>query len=209
MILKSEHIATLLKEGDKIGEDDPLVISPQPDLEKLHASGSASVDLRLGTWFSSLRQARLSHLTMDEERLRPQLTKSHYVRYGSEYYLHPNSFVLGITLEWIRLPTTMAAYVIGKSSLGRRGLIIATATGVHPGYTGCITLELTNVGEIPIAIKPGMRICQLFFHQVWKSAKNVDCSQFIGRRKPELGNIKSDTIAQKLGDFPIGSDFHR
>src|SRR5262245_18868742 len=106
----------------------------------------------------------MSHLDIDQEQ-GAQLNKTHYVRFGDKYILHPGSFVFGVTLEWLRLPGDLAAYVIGRSSWGRRGLIIATATGVHPGFKGCLTLALTNVGEIPIAIKPGMETCQLFLHR--------------------------------------------
>ena len=97
------------------------------------------------------------------------------------------------------MPTNLAGYVIGRSSWGRRGLIIATAAGVHPGYTGCLTLELTNVGEIPMAIKPGFPICQLFLHVTSERSDFVDQSKYIGHRRPTLGRIEPDEIAEKLG----------
>ena len=113
--------------------------------------------------------------------------------------LQPRSFVLGVTLEWIRLPADKAAYVVGRSSWGRYGLIIATATGVHPGFTGCLTLELSNVGEIPIRVKPGTTVCQLFIHDVSRGDPGqVDRSCFTGRRKPTLGVINLDRRAQLL-----------
>ena len=115
--------------------------------------------------------------------------------------IHTKEFVLGVTLEWIRLPSNRAAYVVGRSSWGRHGLIIATATGVHPGFTGCLTLELSNVGEIPITVKPGTTICQLFIHEVrGLDLEEATHSSFIGRRKPTLGTIKLDPVAQKLID---------
>ena len=200
MILKSDRIAELLKEGLKLDANDPLSISPCPDLDELRKSGAASVDLRLGTWFMTLRGARMTHLDVVK---RPghasQLTKTHYVPFGSPFYLHPRAFVLSVTLEWIRVPGDKAAYVIGKSSWGRRGLIIATATGAHPGFKGCLTLELTNVGEIPIAIMPGMPICQLFVHDVEAGeSKEVDQSPAVGYRKPNLAEVTLDDVARKL-----------
>jgi dCTP deaminase len=145
----------------------------------------------------------MTHLAPDDmmEESHPQLSKSHHVRFGNRYTLHPGNFVLSATLEWIRLPRNMAAYVIGRSSWGRRGLIIATATGVHPSFTGCLTLELTNVGELPICIYPGMTICQLFFHNVECGQTGaVDHSQFVCSRKPSVGKIllSSDAFAWKL-----------
>src|SRR6266542_1897756 len=109
MILKSDRIAKLLEEGAQPGATDPLVITPSPpDLAELAKSGSASIDIRLGTWFMNLRQARMPHLAIDDPSSQPQLTKTHYVPFGSEYYLHPGNFVLSVTLEWIRLPTDLA-----------------------------------------------------------------------------------------------------
>ncbi len=200
MILNSEIITTYLKDGENPETKDPLVISPQPDLKELNESGSASVDLRLGTWFVTLRPARKSHIKVEESEIQWKLSKTHYIPFGDQYYLHPGTFILGITLEWIRLPTNLGAYVIGKSTWGRRGLIIATATGVHPGFKGCLTLELSNVGQVPIEIQPGMKICQIFIHEVQrKDSEYLDRTQFIGSRKPRLGEIHLDDIARKLG----------
>lgn len=209
MILKGGDIAKLLKKGEKLGAKDPLVITPHADIEKISKSGSASIDLRLGTWFVTLERSRMKAWEIKEKKEKKeksdppeQIARTHhYVRFGDEYLLHPRTFVLGITLEWIRLPSNLTAYVIGKSSLGRRGLIIATATGVHPGFKGCLTLELSNVGEIPVAIKPGMKICQIFIHETSKKdSKNIDRSQFVGSRKPRLGEVTLDEFAQKLQD---------
>jgi dCTP deaminase len=199
MIVKTDRLAEMLRVGSDPNTEDPFVITPCPsDLKELAESGSGAIDLRLGTWFVTLRQARMSHLDIDKAGGQSKLTKTHYVPFGAEYYLHPRSFVLAVTLEWIRLPKALAAYVIGKSSWGRRGLIIATATGVHPGFKGCLTLELSNVGELPIAINPGMLICQLFFHTVDTDSNAVDRSLFIGNRRPVLSRIKPDPIAEKL-----------
>src|SRR6266478_4533677 len=140
MMISAEMVAKMLEDGRRSrvpaekANHDPFVITPCPRLEKLKESGSASVDVRLGTWFVTLRQARLTHLRVGFKSAESQVTKSHYVPFGGEYLLHPQSFVLGVTFEWIRLPCNVGAYVVGKSSLGRRGLIIATATGVHPGF---------------------------------------------------------------------------
>ena len=201
MILRAEIIADLL-EASAEEEKDPFVITPEPDLEALRKSGSASIDLRLGTWFLKLqksRQAFLEPLIEEEHRT----TQLYYVPFGEAFVLHPQTFVLGVTLEWVRLPSDLAAYVTGRSSWGRRGLIIATAIGVHPGFTGCLTLELSNVGEMPIPIKPGMEMCQLFLHRTEGDSKSVDRTSFVGLRKPVLGTVKMDELAKKLGGAAI------
>jgi len=199
MILSADKIADALVHGREKATIDPLVIIPSPDPNSLRSSNAAAVDLRLGTWFAALKRARTPFLSLDKRTAGSQLTKSTYVPFGSDYILHPHSFVLAVTMEWIRFPLNLAAYVVGKSSWGRCGLIIATATGVHPGFKGCLTLELTNVGEIPIAIKPGVEICQLFIHTVDPATSDtMRPSTFNGNRRPTLRSIKLDPFAAKL-----------
>ncbi len=88
------------------------------------------------------------------------------VEFGRELWLHPNQFVLGATLEYIRLPPDLGAYVIGRSTWGRVGLLVATAIMVQPGFTGCLTLELVNEGDSPVALYPGLRVAQLAVHSM-------------------------------------------
>lgn len=200
MILKADEIARRL---DSPGSgEEPLIITPKPGIEELRSSGTASVDLRLGTWIVSLRQSRISKLGASNEKDNNpgenRLTRQYYVPFGKSFILHPKYFVLGVTLEWMRLPKDVAGYVIGKSSWGRHGLIIATAVGVHPGFAGCLTLELSNVGELPIELKPGMQICQLFLHSAKSTSAAQSKSLFVGQRKPRLGSIKLDDVAKKL-----------
>ncbi len=199
MILNTSVIADLLGNPDK---KDPLVISPTPNLEDLRKTGAASLDLRLGTWFLTLRQTKMTCLDVtsdsDTSEISGNNTKYIHVPFGEDFVLHPRSFVLGATLEWIRLSRDLAGIVTGKSSWGRSGLVIATATGVHPGFTGCLTLEITNLGQIPLKIKPGMRICQLFLHMVKGDTELVDRSQFNAQRRPVLGAIKIDEVSRRL-----------
>ena len=198
-MIKSDVVADLLASKDS---DDHLVIAPIQGVELLRTSGAASVDLRLGCWFSSLHETSVTALDIVCDGVPNQhesaLTKSHYIPFGKSFVLHPRSFVLGVTLQWIRLPRSIGGYVTSRSSWGRRGLIIATAVGVHPGFAGCLTLELSNVGELPIKLYPGMDICQFFLHRVETNTQLVDKSIFIGKRKPALGEIKGDDYFEKL-----------
>ncbi len=204
MMLKADMIAALLLRGREKEAKDPLVIAPCPDLKQLSSSGSASIDLRLGTWFVTLRRGRMSHLQIGDSMSQSQLTREQYVPFGNAYYLHPRSFVLAGTLEWIRLPSDLAGYIIGKSSWGRRGLIIATAAAVHPGFKGCLTLELTNLSEVPIEIRPRMPVGQLCLHRVDTADRDsIDQSGFVGQRKPSLGVIQLDDISAQLADSKI------
>lgn len=181
-----------------------LSVVPRPDTDALTAAGAASMDLRLGRWFRTLRPSRTAQLNMNlptvasdgRENLVP--TKEYFVPFGEPFVLHPHNFVLGVTLEWMRLPSDLGGYVTGKSSLGRRGLIIETAAGIQPGFCGCLALELSNVGEVPLALVPGMQVCQIFLHEVAPDPKPAK-TQFTGRRKPIMGSIKTDPIVASLG----------
>jgi len=195
-MLKADIIACLLAAGRNADEPDPFRLIPEPNLPELADSGAASVDLRLGTWFVTLRQGRMSHLSLHEK----PLVKELYLPFGKKYYLHPRCFVLGATLEWLRFPRNLAGYVIGKSSWGRRGLVIATATGIHPGFAGCLTLEIANLGEAPLEILPGMTICQLCLHWAKSNSAKTDQSSFVCKRRPVVGEIKPDLIARSLAN---------
>ncbi len=196
MILKDDILRAELERNEK----SRLRIIPTPDLNSLGNNGQASVDIRLGRWFVTMRQARVSLLRMSSKG-QPDTTigqcKQQFVQFGKPFILHPSKFVLGITLEWICLPAYLAGYVTGKSSWARRGLIIETAAGIHPGFSGCIALEMTNIGEIPIEIVPGSKICQLFIHRT-EGNDNVQKSQYGCQRKPIVGEIKSDMILESL-----------
>lgn len=205
MILKADQIANLLERPP----DDPqerLFVRPSPDLNQLRETGSASLDLRLGTWFVTLPRSRFTHLDLLDE-LKPgegdaaKLAKSHYVPFHKRFILQPKDFVLAITLEWLRMPNKLAGYVIGRL-WGRRGLIVATAAGIHPGFTGCLTLELNNVSDVPLALVPGISICQIFFHEVVGKSLKIDPSAFLGSRKPCVGTIKRDEVALRLAELP-------
>lgn len=198
MTLRSEEIARLLEDGRRESESDPLSISPCPCLDELKKTGSGAVDLRLGTWFVTPRDARMSHIPIGDMLAETQISKTRYIPFDKKYYLHPRKFVLAVTLEWLRLPASLSGFVSGRSSWGRRGLVVATAVAVHPGFTGCLTLELANIGEMPIELQPGTTICQLALNRTEGDATQVDNSQFVGLRKPIVGSIAPDAISQRL-----------
>ena len=130
----------------------------------------ASVDLRLGPDLIVTRRATglgifdparvdeiISHIRDYQEYVRRPL--------GSAFYLHPGEFAIARTLEYIRLPDDIAGQAMGRSSWGRLGLIIATAPLVQPCFSGTITLELSNVGTVPIVLYVGVRIAQLTLYE--------------------------------------------
>ncbi len=142
-----------------------------------------AVDVRLGNEFIIMRKRafpllNIEHGENDFDSLLIDIEKYQEkvrVNYRGEFVLHPRQLIIGSTLEYVRLPETLMCYVIGKSSWGRMGLIIATATKVDPGFKGCITLEIINEGEVPIVLYPGIPIAQLVFHET-NSAVTYDGS---------------------------------
>lgn len=184
-------------QADQLG----LSIIPEPQIDDLEKSGEASVTLRLGRWFVALRQSSQTYFDVTHEKAEhiyeARASKRYFVPFGEPFVLHPGRFVLASTLEWIKFPAELGGYVGGKSTWARRGLIIETAAGIHPGFNGCLTLELANVGEVPIKIRPGMKICQVFVHSV-ESGTIPSAGPLTGHRRPFLGSPKHDDILSKL-----------
>lgn len=139
-----------------------------PLLAPLDTIGAASLDVRLGNQFLVLKREAFALVDIGEGSFTdtpPDAYQERVVKgYGSPFVLHPRQLVLGSTLEYVQLPKGLLCYVTGKSTWGRMGLIIATATKVDPGFRGCITLEIVNEGEIPIVLYPGLPIAQLVIH---------------------------------------------
>ena len=128
----------------------------------------SGIDVRLGNQFIVFKRESMKALDLaHSETLAavPGVNEDLIVKnQGEPLVLHPRQLVIGSTLEYVAMPDDLIGYVIGKSTWGRMGLIIATATKVDPGFRGCITLEIVNEGEIPLILYPGLPIAQLVFH---------------------------------------------
>ncbi|MFX0538619.1 dCTP deaminase [Ornithinimicrobium sp. Y1847] len=155
---------------------DPAMIQP------------SSIDVRLDRFFRLFDNHKYPMIDPAQEQ--PELTRLIEVDQGETFVLHPGEFVLGSTLEQVSLPDDVAARVEGKSSLGRLGLLThATAGFVDPGFTGHVTLELSNVATLPIILHPGMKIGQLCFFQLSSPAEHpygtsTRGSHYQGQRGP-------------------------
>ena len=140
---------------------DEVVIKPY-DPQDLQPS---SVDLHLDRRFRVFRNNRYPYI--DVRHPQPDLTELVSIADEEPFILHPGEFVLGQTLEWVELPVDLVARLEGKSSLGRLGLLIHSTAGyVDPGWKGNLTLELSNVANLPIALYYGMKIGQISFFQM-------------------------------------------
>jgi dCTP deaminase len=160
MVLSDRTIRRLLAEG-RIG------IEPYAE-ELLQPS---SVDVRVDRLFRVFRNSRYPFI--DVKREMEELTELVEVDPEEAFILHPGEFVLGSTLERITLPDDLVARLEGKSSLGRLGLLIHSTAGfIDPGWDGHVTLELSNVANLPITIYYGMKIGQLSFVQLTEPAEH-------------------------------------
>jgi dCTP deaminase len=148
----------------------------------------SSIDVRLDRFFRVFENHRYPHIDPAEEQ--PDLTRLFEPPGDEPFILHPGEFVLASTYEAVTLPDDVAARLEGKSSLGRLGLLTHSTAGfIDPGFTGHVTLELSNVATLPIQLWPGMKSGQLGFFRLSSPSENpygspVHGSRYQGQRGP-------------------------
>lgn len=151
-------------------ETKRLVVTPILYADQLGPSG---IDIRLGSSILVPRKTSvgLHDVTKTEVASRTERELYERVRltYGQKFVLHPNELILGGMFEYISLPNDLVCTITSRSSWGRLGLVVATASVFHPGYKGSPTLELANVSETPIALYPGLSVGQLIFQFVLRT----------------------------------------
>lgn len=141
----------------------------------------SSIDVRLDRFFRVFNNQNYTHI--DPSQQQDDLTSSVEVPEGAPLVLHPGEFVLGSTLEVISLADDLAGRLEGKSSLGRLGLLTHSTAGfIDPGFSGHITLELSNMANLPITLWPGMKIGQLCAFQLSSPAEHPYGSEIYGSR---------------------------
>jgi dCTP deaminase len=141
----------------------------------------SSVDVRLDRYFRLFDNHKYQHI--DPALDQPELTRLVEVESSEAFVLHPGEFVLGATFEMVSLPDDVAARLEGKSSLGRLGLLTHSTAGfIDPGFSGHVTLELSNVATLPITLWPGMKIGQLCFFRLSSPAEHPYGSEKYGSR---------------------------
>jgi dCTP deaminase len=141
----------------------------------------SSVDVRLDRYFRVFNNSQYTHI--DPALQQDELTTLVEPKDVDPFVLHPGEFVLGSTLEVISIPDDLAARLEGKSSLGRLGLLTHSTAGfIDPGFTGHITLELSNVANLPITLWPGMKIGQLCVFRLSSPAEHPYGSALYGSR---------------------------
>ena len=141
----------------------------------------SSVDVRIDRYFRLFDNHK--YPVIDPSQEQPDLTRLIEVEPDDPFVLHPGEFVLASTFEVITLPDDVAARLEGKSSLGRLGLLTHSTAGfIDPGFSGHVTLELSNVATLPITLWPGMKIGQLCFFRLSSPAEHPYGSDGYGSR---------------------------
>ena len=176
-------------------DSERIVVTPILDRKQI---GNVEINLRLGRQFIIFKehlQDSLGPLRMtDYEKKIAHFQEEIVIRYDGKVVLHPGSFLIGSTLEYVSLPNDIEAQVEGRSSWARLGLMVATATTVHPLYRGIITLELSNHGTIPLELNPIVEIAQIVFHKVTPPVEGDKSSRYSCSIGPGFSRIYMDDM---------------
>ncbi|PIR48871.1 dCTP deaminase [Candidatus Peregrinibacteria bacterium CG10_big_fil_rev_8_21_14_0_10_55_24] len=189
MILSDADIRHAIETGRVV------ITSSRPALfEHIHAS---SMDLRLGNTFKLYEHSKFAVLDPKNPATFAGNMRTITVPEGEPFVVQPGEFVLGVTLERIRVPDDLVVRVEGRSSLGRLGIIVHSTAGfVDPGFEGTITLEISNLNRLPVCLYPGMRVCQIAFEEMSSPAQmpynKKPGSKYQGQELPEESRLSSD-----------------
>jgi dCTP deaminase len=168
-----------------------------PDNDHHDNIGASSMDFRLGRFFKVYNHAKVPVLDPLDIDTFKDVTNMIEMDNGKPFVVQPGEFVLGVTLEKVKLADDLVARVEGRSSLGRLGIIVHSTAGfIDAGFEGTITLEITNINRMPVALYPGMRVCQLAFEQMTSAAEipyhAKASSKYQGQELPEESRIATD-----------------
>ena len=187
-ILSDKTIKEYLEEGK-------ILIDPLNDEKQIQPS---SVDMRLGDEFKVFKVIRQPYIDPKDPDDVAEYMESTTVKEGDAFIIHPNEFALATTYEYVKVPNNLVARVEGRSSMGRLGVTMHVTAGyIDPGFEGRITLEISNIGTMPVALYPGQRVCQIVFETMTTPSEipygHPDRnSKYMGQIKPESSRIKQD-----------------
>ena len=158
MILSDRDIRRALEEGR-------IRIDPMPDLST--SLGSVSIDFRLGTTFMVFEHSRHSYIDPRQPQSIGDAMRTIECSPEEPFMMQPGDFALASTVESLELPDDLLGRLEGRSSIARLGITVhSTAAVFEPGWIGTATMELSNLGRMPVALYPGMRICSFTFQQL-------------------------------------------
>ena len=188
MILSDRDIIKALK-------SKKIIIKPKPDLGV--QLGSCMLDLRLGKVYRVFNHSKTPYLDPRNPKTLADVTTEITIPDGEAFTLHPGEFILTMTHEYIEMPDDLTGRLEGRSSIGRLGVVIhSTAANIECGFRGNITLELANMGRIPVMLYPGMRICSLSFEQLSSPALvqyyKKKTAKYVGQKTPQASKISEE-----------------
>lgn len=195
MILSDRDIRTAIETGR-------VKIDSNQDAMFYHIHAS-SMDLRLGNVFKLYEHSKFAVLDPKKPESFQGNMRTITIPDGESFIVQPGEFVLGVTMESITVPDDLVVRVEGRSSLGRLGIIVHSTAGfVDPGFQGTITLEISNLNRLPVALYPGMRVCQLAFEQMTSPAETPynlkPNSKYLGQVLPEESRLSADMEFLKI-----------
>jgi dCTP deaminase len=171
-----------------------IVIDPKPDLKE--QLGSCSIDLKLGDTFRIFNHSSIAYIDPRKKYNGEGLMREIKVKKGEPFIMQPHDFVLAVTQETFTIADDLMARIEGRSSLGRLGIIIhSTAAVFNPGWQGKAVMEVGNLGRMPVALYPGMRICAMVFEEL-SSPAEVPYAQ--DKRSKYAGQVSP--IASKISE---------
>jgi len=188
MLLSDKDIIRAMESGR-------INISPVPDLAK--QLGSCSIDLHLGNTFRIFEHSKYSHIDLRSDFSVNELMRKVKISDGDAFTIQPGDFVLAATRETLEFGDDIMGRLEGRSSLARIGIIVHSTAGLFdPGWVGTATLELGNLGRMPVKLYPGDRICAFTFQQLSSPVqvpyKNKSGNKYAGQVEPEGSRFSHD-----------------
>ena len=196
-VLNREEIKDRIARSDY---DNKLVITP---LLSENQIGPASVDIRLGSAIIFPKKTFVDRHDVTQPDQARQAERRIYekvrLKYHDRFILHPNELILAATFEYVCLPSDVFCLVATRSSWGLLGLVIATASVVQPGYKGCLTLELANLSDSPIALYPGLLVGQLVLMDVeGKTKEAIYQGRYDCPTEPEMPRFYTQEVDEEM-----------
>lgn len=188
MILSDRDIRSALK-AKRIRVTPPLDLKLQ--------LGSCSIDLRLGKQFRIFNHSKVAYIDTNNPKVVTDMMTEITLKKGDPFILQPGDFVLATTVEKIGLPDDLIGRLEGRSSLGRLGIVVhSTASIFDPGWNGVVVMELGNLGRMPVALYPGMRICSMTFEELSSPAlvpyTSKKSAKYIGQKSALASRISQE-----------------
>jgi dCTP deaminase len=173
-------------------ESKKIVLRPAIDYST--QLGSCMIDLRLGNTYRVFNHSKTPYIDPMHPETLNDITTEIVVKDDEPFTLHPGEFILAITKEYVEMPDDLTGRLEGRSSIGRLGVVVhSTAANIECGFRGNITLELANMGRIPVMLYPGMRICSLSFEELTSPAAvpyyKKKHAKYVGQKAPESSRI--------------------